>query len=145
MELDAHTIVAHEVAAVWYREEAWLEQQRLRAAQRPAPVRRAPVSRSSDDLHQALLEIPADTWLPALTNIEMPRSRTIRCPFHANGQERTPSCRLYDTSFYCFGCQAGGDIFAFASNLYGIPTQGRSFPELRERLADHLLGMAAAA
>ena len=64
-------------------------------------------------------------------------------PFAEGHEDRTPSCRLYETSFYCFGCHAGGDIFTFASHLYGILSHGSSFPELRERLADHLLGVAA--
>ena len=34
----------------------------------------------------------------------------IRCPFHG---EKTASLKLYDKSFYCFGCNKGGDIFKF--------------------------------
>lgn len=34
------------------------------------------------------------------------------CPFHS---EKTPSCHIYtdSSSFYCFGCGAGGDIITF--------------------------------
>lgn len=38
------------------------------------------------------------------------RTGRILCPFH---HEKTPSLKLYDKSFYCYGCQAGGDIIKF--------------------------------
>ena len=36
----------------------------------------------------------------------------IRCPFH---EEETPSCVVYDDDrgFYCYGCEAGGDVIKF--------------------------------
>lgn len=34
----------------------------------------------------------------------------ICCPFH---HEKTASLKVYEESFYCFGCQVGGDIFKF--------------------------------
>src|SRR5690606_5381915 len=45
------------------------------------------------------------------------------CPFH---QERTPSFTVSPDKqmFYCFGCQAGGDVFAFLMRREGL-----SFPE----------------
>ncbi len=45
------------------------------------------------------------------------RARFISCPFH---REDTASCKLYENSFYCFGCGVGGDIIKFVSKLYGI-------------------------
>jgi CHC2 zinc finger len=33
-----------------------------------------------------------------------------RCPFH---QEKTPSFTVYQDHFFCFGCEAKGDIFAW--------------------------------
>lgn len=38
-----------------------------------------------------------------------------RCPFHKNGQERTPSLYISETtnSFYCYGCQAGTNVIDF--------------------------------
>jgi hypothetical protein len=141
--LDAQAI-ADDIARQWLREECWRAHRRAQLeAERPPPRPPRPLSSTADELHEALLAVAADTWLPALIDVDVPRSRTIRCPFHADGQERTPSCRIYETSYYCFGCGSGGDVFAFAGELWGIPTRSRSFPELRERLADHLLGMAA--
>ncbi len=51
------------------------------------------------------------------------------CPFH---QEKTPSFSVDPTNqlFYCFGCQTGGDLFAFVQ-LY----EKVNFPEAVEMLA----------
>lgn len=38
----------------------------------------------------------------------------IVCPFH---NEKTASMKIYPTSFYCFGCHAGGDIFEFVQKM----------------------------
>lgn len=45
------------------------------------------------------------------------RSSMICCPFHT---DRTPSLKLNDTYFYCFGCHATGDIIDFTARLYGL-------------------------
>ena len=39
------------------------------------------------------------------------------CPFH---DDRTPSMKIYDDHFHCFGCQAHGDVIDFISRLFGI-------------------------
>ncbi len=39
------------------------------------------------------------------------------CPFH---QERTPSMKLYDDHFYCFGCQSSGDAITLVEKLFGL-------------------------
>lgn len=41
----------------------------------------------------------------------------ICCPFHS---EKTPSLKLYDRRFHCFGCGAHGSVIDFVSALYGI-------------------------
>jgi DNA primase len=52
------------------------------------------------------------------------------CPFH---EERTPSFSVNsaDKLYYCFGCEAGGDVFGFVQEKEGI-----EFPEAVERLAE---------
>ena len=52
------------------------------------------------------------------------------CPFH---QEKTPSFYVDEEKglFYCFGCKAGGDLFAFVQRAEGL-----DFPEALERLAE---------
>ena len=44
------------------------------------------------------------------------------CPFH---QERTPSFSVHPDKqlFYCFGCQRGGDVFAFVMQTGGVDFQ----------------------
>ena len=52
------------------------------------------------------------------------------CPFH---KEKTPSftCSSEKGLFYCFGCQEGGDIFAFLMKMENL-----SFIEALEKLAE---------
>jgi hypothetical protein len=40
-----------------------------------------------------------------------------KCPFH---NERTPSMKIYDDHFYCFGCQCGGDVIRLVSQLFSL-------------------------
>jgi hypothetical protein len=137
--------IAEQIAADVLTERRWLASRRAELEpERPrlTPRRMSRLS-TSDEVHDALLALPADVWLPALTDFDLPRSRTIRCPFHGDGRERTPSCRIYETSFYCFGCGRGGDVFNFAGALWEIPSRSSSFPELRDRLARHILGAVA--
>jgi DNA primase len=52
------------------------------------------------------------------------------CPFH---EERTPSFSVDPSAnlYYCFGCQAGGDVFSFVQEKEGL-----EFRDAVERLAD---------
>ncbi|GEM_PF-1907140 len=47
------------------------------------------------------------------------RQHMISCPFHG---EKTPSCYIDDErdTFYCFGCQTGGDSIKFIEKLYDL-------------------------
>jgi DNA primase len=53
-----------------------------------------------------------------------------RCPFH---DERTPSFGVnpIEKVYYCFGCQAAGDVFTFV-----METEGLDFPGALQTLAD---------
>lgn len=46
------------------------------------------------------------------------RTGFICCPFH---KEKSASCKIYDDSFYCFGCGTGGDVFDFVMQYESIP------------------------
>ena len=52
------------------------------------------------------------------------------CPFH---DERTPSFKVNprDKLYYCFGCEASGDVFRFVEEKEGL-----TFPETVESLAE---------
>ena len=39
------------------------------------------------------------------------------CPFH---QEKTPSFKVYDESFYCFGCSENGTVIDFVMKYFGL-------------------------
>lgn len=58
------------------------------------------------------------------------RSYVGLCPFH---REKTPSFHVDPDKqvYYCFGCQAGGDVFRFVMTLHGV-----EFPEAVGLLAD---------
>ena len=41
----------------------------------------------------------------------------VRCPFH---DDHTPSLKLNEDYFYCFGCGAGGDVVYLTARLFGL-------------------------
>ena len=49
--------------------------------------------------------------------IEVKRGGMVCCPFHA---DRTPSMKLNEDYFYCFGCGASGDVIDLAARLFGL-------------------------
>ena len=44
----------------------------------------------------------------------------VCCPFH---NDRTPSMKLNEEYFYCFGCGAHGDVVALTAQLFDLPPQ----------------------
>lgn len=54
------------------------------------------------------------------------RSGFILCPFHA---EKSPSMRIYERDYYCFGCGEHGDVLDFVQRMENI-----SFREAFEKL-----------
>lgn len=46
------------------------------------------------------------------------RAGFIKCPFHHG--DNTASMKIYEDSFYCFGCGAAGDIFGFVQRIENI-------------------------
>jgi hypothetical protein len=54
------------------------------------------------------------------------KAKFICCPFH---NEKTPSMKIYDTSYNCFGCGANGDVITFVQKLFGL-----SFPEALRKI-----------
>lgn len=57
---------------------------------------------------------------------ETDRRNKIICPFH---NEKTASMKIYDISYYCFGCHASGDVIKFVKTLFNL-----SFPETLKKI-----------
>lgn len=49
--------------------------------------------------------------------VEVHRGNMALCPFH---RERHPSCKFYEDHYYCFGCQAHGDVIRLVQELFGL-------------------------
>ena len=49
--------------------------------------------------------------------LQINRSGMALCPFH---EEKTPSLKIYEDHFYCFGCGESGDCTRFVAKLFGI-------------------------
>ena len=49
--------------------------------------------------------------------LEVSRGSMVCCPFHA---DRTPSMKLNDDYFYCFGCGATGDVIDLVARLFNL-------------------------
>lgn len=63
------------------------------------------------------------------------RSGFIRCPFHSG--DNTPSLKINETGWHCFGCGRGGSVVDFVMELFEC-----DFPEACKRLdADFGLGL----
>ena len=53
--------------------------------------------------------------------LEVNRAGFCSCPFH---QERTASFKVYEDSFYCFGCHASGSVIDFVMRYFGLDFMG---------------------
>ena len=49
--------------------------------------------------------------------LEVNRGNMVCCPFHA---DRTPSMKLNEDYFYCFGCGIHGDVIDLAARLFNL-------------------------
>ena len=49
--------------------------------------------------------------------LEVNRGNMTRCPFHA---DRTPSMKLNEDYFYCFGCGTSGDVIDLVAKLFNL-------------------------
>ena len=69
----------------------------------------------------------------ALYGLPVTTTWMTRCPFH---EDHTPSMKLNDTYYYCFGCGATGDIIDLTAQLFGLS----SFQAARKLAQDFGLG-----
>jgi len=64
------------------------------------------------------------------------------CPFHS---ENTPSMKLYDNNFYCFGCGEHGDVIVLAEKLFQLsPVEAVNKLNTDFRLGIDIIGRTAA-
>ena len=49
--------------------------------------------------------------------IRIGRNGMCRCPFHS---DKTPSMKINETYYYCFGCHSTGDVIDFTARLLGL-------------------------
>ena len=83
-----------------------------------------------DDIKE-LVDVPT----AALSyGVEVHRGNMALCPFH---RERHPSCKLYADHYYCFGCQAHGDVIRLVQELFGL----RAIEAVKQLNSDFALGL----
>lgn len=62
----------------------------------------------------------------------------IRCPFHG---DKTPSMKIYERDYFCFGCHEGGDVLDFVRRIEDLDFReaflslGGAYPEHGEEPA----------
>ena len=66
--------------------------------------------------------------------VEVHRGNMALCPFH---RERNPSCKLYADHYYCFGCQAHGDVIKLVQELFGL----KPIEAVKQLNSDFALGL----
>lgn len=49
--------------------------------------------------------------------VKVDRSGMCRCPFHP---DKTPSMKINETYYYCFGCHSTGDVIDFTARLFNL-------------------------
>ena len=83
-----------------------------------------------DDIKE-LVDVPtaARTY-----GVEVHRGNMALCPFHREGH---PSCKLYEDHYYCFGCQAHGDVIKLVQELFGL----RAIEAVKQINSDFSLGL----
>jgi hypothetical protein len=125
--------------------QGWLD----RLQRQVRTVAPASIGNSADPLRR----IPAATYVSKLTGREVvsrPNHHAgwVRCPFHGDGTERTPSLKVEDTIWTCFACPPiggklvrGGNIYDFAAGLRDLPMplRGADFSEVQAELSRLLL------
>lgn len=118
--------------------EPWLERMRPTVARRQLDLQ---VNSNHSD---ALRNVPAALYVPAMTRRTITGDGWAQCPFHKGGKERTPSLKVEGTVWSCFGaCDPiggrqvmGGNIYDLAALLagYPIPLRGPDFLDVQSRL-----------
>ena len=88
-----------------------------------------------DEIERVRANNPIEQVIGRYVNLRPSGRRLIgRCPFH---EERSPSLVVYphNQSWYCFGCDVGGDVFTFVKRIENV-----SFGEALQRLGNTRVG-----
>lgn len=88
----------------------------------PGRIRRFAANHHNDDPARRIA--PPD-YFRVLASRDPGEHRIIQCPnpAHKHGEERTPSCEVFDTpeeGWHCWGCGAGGSIYDLAGVMLGV-------------------------
>ena len=125
-------------------DEAAFQSRRPKPKCRPTRSESCQLLRSPEDLHrgtEALASIPAEVYIPALTDSEPLPGGRVRCPL-PDHDDLHPSATYKGSVFYCHRCGEGGGVFQLGSALSGLPDRGDQFPQLRAWVAERMLGAA---
>lgn len=123
----------------------------IEASSRPPDRVRAGAGSGGDPLRS----VAAREYFAALTGRSPNRAGYVRCPFHASGAERTPSLKVYETTWCCYACppqpgagrsHLGGGVYVLAALLGGfpLPLRGEDFGAVRDVLWAHLVAAEVA-
>ena len=55
----------------------------------------------------------------AYYGVRIGQNGMCRCPFHS---DKTPSMKINETYYYCFGCHSTGDVIDFTARLFNLST-----------------------
>ena len=66
------------------------------------------------DILKARITVPQAA---AHYGVKVDRSGMCRCPFHP---DKTPSMKINETYYYCFGCHTTGDVIDFTARLFDL-------------------------
>ena len=66
-----------------------------------------PEQRGANESFKTVKESVTVKQAAALYGLPVTSTWMVRCPFH---EDHTPSMKLNDTYYYCFGCGATGDV-----------------------------------
>ena len=83
-----------------------------------------------DDIKE-LVDVPTAA---RTCGVEVHRGNMALCPFH---RERHPSCKLYADHYYCFGCQAHGDVIKLVQELFCLS----AIESVKQLNSDFALGL----
>ena len=71
----------------------------------------------TEDIFSQVKDILEITCVLEYYGIEINNKGFALCPFH---QEKTPSFKVYDDSFHCFGCGESGTVIDFAIKYFKL-------------------------